>query len=96
MTDQAIALSADLDRANVASLAQEAAEVLASGAALRLDGRKVTRVRLIALQMLASAARTAAANGGSFTLEEPSDELMAALELSGLKTLVLTPEGSDA
>lgn len=97
MTDRTIALSADLDRANVASLAREAAEIIASGAgALHLDGSSVARVRLTSVQMLASAARSAAAAGVAFVLHSPSTELAAAIRLCGLSDLILAPEGSDA
>jgi anti-anti-sigma regulatory factor len=95
MTNRIISLSADLDRTNVASLAHEGAEVLASGVgALIFDGSGVTRVRLCAVQMLASAARSAAGAGVSFVVEEPSAELSAAVRLCGLSDLILPSSGS--
>jgi anti-anti-sigma regulatory factor len=87
-------LSADLDRANVESLAHESAELLASGvAALRFDGSAVARVRLSSVQMLASAARSAAAAGVPFELCTPSVELTTAIQLCGLSDLILSSEG---
>lgn len=95
MTNRTISLSADLDRTNVASLAHEGAEVLASGAgALTFDGSSVTRVRLCAVQMLASAARSAAVAGVPFSVREPSVELVAAVRLCGLSDLILPANGS--
>ncbi len=96
MSDRTITLSADLDRANVQSLAQEGAELVASGCTvLRLDGGSVSRVRLSSVQMLASAARTAASAGVGFELARPSTELVKAIRLCGLETLLLSPEGSE-
>lgn len=96
MTNPTISLSADLDRANVASLAHEGAEMLASGAgALTFDGSGVTRVRLCAVQMLASAARSAAVAGVPFAVEAPSAELVAAVRLCGLSDLILPAHGSS-
>jgi len=90
MTNRIISLSADLDRTNVASLALEGAEMLASGmGALTFDGSAVTRVRLCAVQMLASAARSAIGAGVPFAVVEPSVELVAAVRLCGLTDLVL-------
>lgn len=95
MTNRSISLSADLDRTNVASLAHEGAEMLASGmGALTFNGSGVTRVRLCAVQMLASAARSAAAAGVPFAVEEPSAELVAAVRLCGLSDLILPADGS--
>lgn len=97
MTHRMISLSADLDRTNVASLALEGAEVLASGAgALTFDGSAVTRVRLCAVQMLAAAARSAATAGAAFTVAAPSAELVAAVRLCGLTDLILPVHGSAA
>lgn len=95
MPVEVISLSADLDRANVTSLALEGAEMLASGAPLRFNGAKVARVRMCSLQMLASAARSAGLAGMPFSLEEPSEELTAAIKLAGLTDLILGSEGSD-
>ena len=95
MTNRTISLSADLDRTNVASLALEGAEVLASGVGgLTFDGSGVTRVRLCAVQMLAAAARSAATAGVPFTVEGPSAELVAAVRLCGLSDLILPADGS--
>lgn len=95
MTNRTISLSADLDRTNVASLALEGAEMLASGAGpLTFDGSGVTRVRLCAVQMLASAARSAAVAGVAFSVEDPSAELVAAVRLCGLSDLILPADGS--
>ncbi len=95
MTNRMISLSADLDRTNVASLGLEGAEVLASGVgALTFDGSGVTRVRLCAVQMLASAARSAAAVNVPFSVEAPSAELVAAIRLCGLTDLILPADGS--
>ena len=97
MTNRTISLSADLDRTNVASLALEGAEMLASGVGrLTFDGSAVTRVRLCAVQMLASAARSAAAGGVPFAVETPSAELVAAVRLCGLTDLILPAHGSAA
>lgn len=96
MSDRVITLSADLDRTNVASLAQEAAELLASGCGvLRLGGASVARVRLSSIQMLASAAQSATNAGASFELADPSPELVSAIRLCGLSDLLLSPAGSD-
>lgn len=90
-----ISLSADLDRTNVASLALEGAELLASGiGGLIFDGSAVTRVRLCAVQMLASAARSAATAGVAFAVEQPTAELVAAVRLCGLSDLILPSAGS--
>lgn len=90
MVANTLALSADLDRVNVASLAREANEMVASGiTALRLDGSAVVRARLCSVQMLASAARTALGAGVSFAIDNPSDELAAAIELTGLSEMLL-------
>jgi anti-anti-sigma regulatory factor len=95
MTNRTIMLSADLDRTNVVSLAHESAEMLASGIGpLTLDGSGVARVRLCAVQMLASAARSAAVAGVPFKLEQPTAELVAAIRLCGLTDLVLPADGS--
>ncbi len=95
MTNGMISLSADLDRTNVSSLALEGAEVLASGVgALTFDGSAVTRVRLCAVQMLASAARSAATAGVAFAVEQPTAELVAAVRLCGLSDLILPSAGS--
>lgn len=97
MTNGMISLSADLDRTNVASLALEGAEMLASGAGgLTFDGSAVTRVRLCAVQMLASAARSAATAGVPFVVEQPTAELIAAVRLCGLSDLILPAHGSAA
>jgi anti-anti-sigma regulatory factor len=90
MTNRMISLSADLDRANVESLALDAAELLASRVGpLIFDGSAVTRVRLSAVQMLASAARSAAVAGVPFAVEEPSVPLAEAIRLCGLTNLIL-------
>lgn len=85
-----ITLSADMDRVNVTSLAREAHELVASGVdALRLDGSAVVRARLCSVQMLASAAHTALGAGIPFCIENPSDELVAAIELTGMSSMLL-------
>lgn len=90
MVANVLALSADLDRVNVASLAREANEMVASGIdVLRLDGSAVVRARLCSVQMLASAAKTAIGAGIPFAIDNPSDELAAAIELTGLSDILL-------
>jgi len=93
MTDRTIKLSADLDRANVSSLAQEAAELLASGVQqLVFDASAVQRVWLSSVQMIVSAARSAAAAGVSFELRMPTEELKGAISLAGLNDLLMQHE----
>lgn len=90
MVGNVLALSADLDRVNVESLAREANEMVASGIeSLRLDGSGVVRARLCSVQMLASAAKTAVGAGIPFIIDNPSDELTAAIELTGLAEMLL-------
>lgn len=71
-------------------------EVAGSSAHIVVDGSAVERVGTPALQVLIAASRTAAANGGTFSLTGPSEALRAALEDLGFSSTVMGPnEGRE-
>jgi ABC-type transporter Mla MlaB component len=79
-----IILPAIMDKGSLSPLAREMAELCDKGAALDIDGAKVSRVGLAGLQLLASAALAAKDRSVDFRITNPSEELLGAVSLSGL------------
>ncbi len=79
-----VALPDVLDKASLPALAETMARMIGPGKALVVDGSQAGRVGLSAVQLLASAARTAREAGGTFSIDAASPELEAALRFAGL------------
>ena len=82
-----IILPAIMDRASLSPLAREMMEQVDKGEPLVVNGAKVSRLGLAGLQLLVCAALAARDKDVTFEIEEPSDELTGAAELSGLTTM---------
>lgn len=73
---------------SAAELRERLQAVLGDGASLRIDAQAVERVDTAGLQVLASLHKTLQARGGSLQWEGFSDEMLDALELAGMKSLL--------
>jgi anti-anti-sigma regulatory factor len=85
-----------MDKASLPELAATLAVTLAKAKALVIDGEQAGRIGLSAVQLLASAARTAANSGASFAIERPSAELRAAVRFAGISDLLGLADTSGA
>lgn len=81
-----VALPEVMDKASLTPLAEAMANAIASGAALQIDGTQAGRVGLSAIQLLASAARSAREASCAFEIADPSAELVAAAVLAGVQS----------
>lgn len=79
---QRLALPETLDLTAAAPLAQ--ALLARRGSSLCVDAGQVRRVGALAMQVLLSAAATWKADGVTMQVEDPSPELLSALELLGI------------
>ena len=73
---------------SAAELRERLQAVLGDGASLRIDAHAVERVDTAGLQVLASLQKTLQARGGGLQWEGFSDEMLDALELAGMKSLL--------
>ena len=81
---KALTLPAILDIGNAQELQESLAAALEQSPVLRLNGAKTQQVSTPGVQVLLSAAQSAAAGGGSLILNSPSPALKEAFESLGL------------
>jgi ABC-type transporter Mla MlaB component len=86
-----IALSAIVDREAVALLLPELREALGMGS-LRIEAARVERIGQAGLQLLISAARTAADANRTFAIENSSPALCRAARLAGVADHLALPD----
>jgi len=79
-----LTLAAVLDFASIQSLKETLSAAAEKSSSIRLSGYKVQRVTTPAIQVLLSAAKTAAAGGGQFRIIRPSPALSQAFDDLGL------------
>lgn len=84
-----IDLPATIDRVSAQALQADMLRSLDESHPIVLSGCNVSRIGQIGVQLLASAAFTARERNQTFTINDPSDDLKAALELVGLDGPVL-------
>lgn len=79
-----IRLPETFDRQSIEGLAETLRTALSGTDSVTLDASDVERIGQVGLQLLLSASRTASARGVAFEIQNPSNGLCDAVQLTGL------------
>lgn len=77
-----IALPSILDRQAAQSLASEISDAITQGSQVELDATKVAKIGQVGIQLLISAAITAAHRGAAIAITNASECLLAAVKMT--------------
>jgi len=95
-TDDAVALSGEIDIAAVHELRTELAAFTQSGGPVVIDLRAVSFIDSSGIEALCAARRDAEGAGGSVVLRSPSSAVVRVLEITGLDDLFrIEPAAAD-